>query len=769
MIKIVDFALAPKNSMPTACQASYDSYDSVKQAPLAPSMFFDDFLLIIARTTFNRLNNMNMLFNIRSWSIGAKLSSGIFALVGTVFFTFILVLGYFSSQLAERDAVREVSDQTKSLSRTVEIVDKDLHTQVSTFAKVFRSRFEENFSVDASRTIDVEGKATPVLTNGASDVNLNFSIPDSFTALTGVYATVFVRSGDEFIRITTSHKKENGARAIGTAMDHAHPAYQLMLEDKTYSGTATLFGGQYMTQYNPIKNAEGKIIGALYVGVSFTDSMKSFADGVKAMKLGESGFFYALSAKPGIDYGKLLIHPSAEGQNLLESKDANGREFIKEILEQKNGSFHYLEIAKDNTAPRERIASFSYNKNWNMVVVGDVYLDEITAAATRQRNQFAAVGLLMAILISAAIYPIIRVMVSKPIGEALKIAKTVASGDLSSHIEVHSADEAGQLLQALKDMNDSLIGIVSEVRGGTDTIVAASSQIASGNQELSSRTEQQASSLEETASSMEELTSTVKQNADNARQANSLAISASNVASQGGLVVAQVVDTMNAINDSAKKIVDIISVIDSIAFQTNILALNAAVEAARAGEQGRGFAVVASEVRNLAQRSAGAAREIKALIGNSVEKVQEGSKLVDQAGTTMSEVVDSVKRVTDIISEIAAASQEQSAGIDQINIAITEMDNVTQQNAAMVEEAAAAAAALEDQAGRLAQVVSIFRTNGVQGQNTLSAPATRHTATVSKAAAKPRFSTVQNLKRVAPVKQFKQVAGGPVNDDWEEF
>ena len=712
---------------------------------------------------------MNMLFNIRRWSIGAKLSSGIFALVGVVFFAFILVLGYFSSRSAEINAVREVSDQTKSLSRTVEIVDKDLHNQVDIFSKIFRNRFEGNFAVDASRTIDVEGKATPVLSNGASDINLNFSIPDSFTALTGVYATVFVRSGDDFIRITTSHKKENGARAIGTVMDHAHPAYQLMLEDKPYSGTATLFGGQYMTQYNPIKNVEGKIIGVLYVGVSFTDSMKSLADGVKATKLGESGFFYALSAKPGKDYGKLLIHPSAEGENRLASKDGEGREYIKEILEQKNGSFHYWEITKDNTEPRERIVSFSYNKNWNMVVVGDVYLDEITAAATRQRNLFAAVGLLMAILISGAIYPIIRVMVSKPIGEALKIAKTVASGDLSSHIEVHSADEAGQLLQALKEMNDSLIGIVSEVRSGTDTIVAASSQIASGNLDLSSRTEQQASALEETASSMEELTSTVKQNADNARQANSLAKSASNVASQGGLVVAQVVDTMNSINDSAKKIVDIISVIDGIAFQTNILALNAAVEAARAGEQGRGFAVVASEVRNLAQRSAGAAKEIKALIGDSVEKVQEGSKLVDRAGITMSEVVDSVKRVTDIISEIAAASQEQSAGIDQINIAISEMDNVTQQNAAMVEEAAAAAASLEDQADKLAQVVSIFQTNGIQGKNTSAAPVTSHAATVVKVAAKPRFATVQNIKRVGSVKQLKQVSNGAANDDLEEF
>jgi methyl-accepting chemotaxis protein len=260
-------------------------------------------------------------------------------------------------------------------------------------------------------------------------------------------------------------------------------------------------------------------------------------------------------------------------------------------------------------------------------------------------------------------------------------------------------------------MNHSLSHIVSNVRSGTDSIATAASQIAAGNMDLSSRTEEQASSLEQTAASMEELTSTVKQNADSARQANQLAMSASEVARKGGDVVSQVVDTMISINDSSKRIVDIISVIDSIAFQTNILALNAAVEAARAGEQGRGFAVVATEVRNLAQRSAAAAREIKNLIGDSVDKVAIGSKLVNEAGSTMAEVVASVRRVTDIMSAITAASQEQSTGIEQVNQAIAQMDQVTQQNAALVEEAAAAAESLQNQAEALSQVVGSFQIN----------------------------------------------------------
>jgi len=320
----------------------------------------------------------------------------------------------------------------------------------------------------------------------------------------------------------------------------------------------------------------------------------------------------------------------------------------------------------------------------------------------------------VAVMLSAIIGIFITRSITGPLSEAVQIAQTVASGDLTSRIKVTSKDETGYLLQALKDMNESLVNIVGQVRTGTDTIATASSQIASGNLDLSSRTEQQASSLEETASSMEELTSTVKQNADNARQANQLAIAASEVALKGGAVVFQVVGTMGSINESAKKIVDIISVIDGIAFQTNILALNAAVEAARAGEQGRGFAVVATEVRNLAQRSAGAAKEIKTLIGDSVEKVEAGTKLVDQAGSTMQAIVDSIKSVTDIMGEITAASQEQTAGIEQINLAITQMDDVTQQNASLVEEAAAASQSLQGQASSLSQVVSVFKISPCQ-------------------------------------------------------
>ena len=341
-----------------------------------------------------------------------------------------------------------------------------------------------------------------------------------------------------------------------------------------------------------------------------------------------------------------------------------------------------------------------------------VSLDEVNAGAAEQRWKSILAAILTSIPVLVLIYPFIQRVVTQPLRSGVEAARNIASGDLTQSVPVTSGNEVGELQMALKDMQESLVKIVSQVRTGTDTIFSASSEIASGNLDLSTRTELQAGTLEKTAASMQELTSTVNQNTDNARKANQLAQSASEVATRGGTLVSEVVQTMDSINASSRKIVDIIDVIDGIAFQTNILALNAAVEAARAGEQGRGFAVVASEVRSLAKRSADAAKEIKSLIDDSVSKVEVGGKLVHQAGTTMTEIVESIRHVTDIMGDIAAASAEQTTGIGRVNDAITEMNSVTQQNSALVEEAAAGAQSLQDQAGHLEHVVKVFKLKG---------------------------------------------------------
>jgi len=350
------------------------------------------------------------------------------------------------------------------------------------------------------------------------------------------------------------------------------------------------------------------------------------------------------------------------------------------------------------------------------------------------------------------------------LGDVARVLGAVAKGDLTETITNQYEGTFGQLKDDANKTVEQLGTIVTQIKQSTDTINTAAKEIAQGNADLSQRTEEQASSLEETASSMEELTSTVKQNAENAKQANQLAVGASDVATRGGQVVAQVVDTMGAINESSKKIVDIISVIDGIAFQTNILALNAAVEAARAGEQGRGFAVVATEVRNLAQRSAGAAKEIKQLISDSVEKVDSGTRLVDEAGKTMDEIVGSIKRVTDIMAEITAASQEQSSGIDQVNQAVSQMDQVTQQNAALVEEAAAAAESMQEQAEGLAQAVAIFRLAG--GTQAPTAAKERRSA--------QRATNVERLPQakaptVPPPRPAPRAKAVGADDEWQEF
>ncbi|MFC5459413.1 methyl-accepting chemotaxis protein [Massilia niabensis] len=459
---------------------------------------------------------------------------------------------------------------------------------------------------------------------------------------------------------------------------------------------------------------------------------------------------------------------SDEGKALLRQNQEHNLKFVagqNELMRRVGaddlaGAATYLQAEY-----RPQLAEFRKTLNAQIDLQKKLADQAVAQAHTTYDNTVTTLYALSAAILLLAAFTAWRITASitTPVARALAIAETVAAGDLSSRIEVTSTDELGQLLAALKKMNASLVATVSTVRKGTDLIASSSSQVAAGSLDLSARTEQQAGALEETASSMEELTSTVKQNAENARQASTLADAASQVAERGGQVIGQVVGTMDAINASSSRIADIIGVIDGIAFQTNILALNAAVEAARAGEQGRGFAVVASEVRNLAQRSAAAAKDIKGLIADSNAKVGDGSRLVAEAGGTMEEIVESIRRVTDIMGEISAASREQSAGIEQINQAITQMDQVTQQNAALVEETSAAADAMRTQAATLATTVAVFRI-GEEAQPAAVAVAKPAATRLAPPAAKAARAAAKPQAK-AP-KAETATAGA---DGWEEF
>lgn len=559
--------------------------------------------------------------------------------------------------------------------------------------------------------VEVGGVSTPTLKINNKVVNLEYSIVDRFTNETGAVATVFVKKGDDFIRINTSLKNEKKERAVGTMLDRQSPAYAALIEGKSYSGFATLFGRRYMTEYDPIKDSSGKVVGISFIGLDFSDYLKSMKDAIRKLKIGKSGYYYVIDAAPGKTYGELIVHPALEGQNIVDSKDADGRFFIKEILEKKNGIIKYpwINTPLGETKARDKLVAYTYVPNWNWIVAGGTYVDEYIGQVSILLGYFEILGTLVVALLSVGWYFLIRRLIVSPLSEVGKMAGNLAQGDLTKQMATDRKDEIGALFVSMNSIGNGLEKVVGAVRQNADAMASASREIAQGNHDLSARTESQASALEETAASMEQLGSTVRQNAESARTANQLALGASAVATKGGDAVAEVVSTMKEINESSRKIADIIGVIDGIAFQTNILALNAAVEAARAGEQGRGFAVVASEVRSLAGRSAEAAREIKTLISASVEKVEQGSVQVDRAGATMIEVVDSIRRVTDIMGEISSASAEQSSGVAQVGEAITQMDQATQQNAALVEEMAAAASSLQSQSDELVNSVALFK------------------------------------------------------------
>ncbi|QRM25108.1 methyl-accepting chemotaxis protein [Burkholderia pseudomallei] len=662
---------------------------------------------------------------LRRASVGARLAALSSALFALLFAAFVWALTHAASgQIADQVHAR-IDEKDRSIAAMIALFDEALTAEASRAMTLFASFLPAGYALDAARTIDVAGVATPALTAGGQMLNLDFSIPDQFLQKSGAIATIFARRGDDFVRVTTSLKKQDGSRAIGTLLDRKGPAYAPLVAGRTYTGLATLFGKRYITQYKPIADASGAIVGALFVGIDVGAEMRLVENGIRQLKIGEHGYYFVLDASDGPARGTLLVHPARAGQR---ADDAAAP--YAQMLAAKEGQLSYTstDAAAGDDGPRAKFVSFVTVPQWQWLVGGIAIDDEVMAGMRATRNRFAAIGCAFVLAFAALFVAVVKRVVSRPLDAAAHASERFAAGDLSVRIGAHGkhdkhdardgaarppasgrSDEIGRLVRAVDGIGDGLARIVAQVRRGAADIAHGTVTIAAGSSDMAARIATQASSVEQTAASMEQITAAVQQNADHAAQASALATGASSAATTGGAAVQRVVATMGDIQGVARRIAEITGVIEGIAFQTNILALNAAVEAARAGEHGRGFAVVAGEVRALAQRSAAAAKEIDALVGESATTAEHGFRIAEDARAAMQDIVARVDQVRAIIAEISAASREQSSGIEQVNLAVTQIGAATQQNATLIADAERAAAALRDEAAQLAHAVSVFR------------------------------------------------------------
>ena len=652
---------------------------------------------------------------LRRLSVGIRLALLSCALVAAIVVGFTWAFTHSAGTQIRAQVRARLAEKNQSIATMITLFDHALDAEVDRATTLFASFLPGGFTLDDTQKIDIGGTATPTFKAGDRVLNLDFTVPDQFLARTGSIATVFARSGDDFVRVTTSLKKQDGSRAVGTLLDRNGPAYAPLVAGQTFSGLATLFGRQYITQYRPVKDASGRVIGALFVGVDVTDQIAAVKADIGKMKIGNSGYYFVIDASNGPTRGQFIVHPGAVGKHY---DDANGP--YSQMLGAREGEIEYVsaDATLGEQSPRPKLVSFVSVPEWQWLVGGIAPRDEIMAGVVDTRNRFALAGLVLMIAFATLSIFAARRLVSQPLDAAAQAAGRLAAGDLSARIrgrrneaDTHGEadDEIGRLTHAIDGIGEGLARIVGQVRGASAQMSEGTARIASGSGEIAARIATQASSLEQTAASMEEITSTVQQNADHAMRANNVASDASDAALDGGRAVERVVATMTDISRASQKIADITGVIEGIAFQTNILALNAAVEAARAGEHGKGFAVVASEVRALAQRSAAAVKEIEALIAESSATVDAGYRIAGEASTTMQGIVTRVEEMRTIIGEISTASQEQSGGIEQVNLAVTQIGEATQQNAQLVGEAEHAAATLHEQAARLMQLVSMFK------------------------------------------------------------
>ncbi|MET3704274.1 Cache 3/Cache 2 fusion domain-containing protein [Citrobacter sp. UYEF32] len=630
--------------------------------------------------------------------LGTKLSLLTGTSVAVLFLVFTFLLSNKASQQLETLAVEDLHNQSTGVQDMVEMFNSSLSEEVESYTRLFSSFLPQPVTIDQAQRREINGISVPLLKGGDSDLHENNAIVDDFLTRTGAIATLFVRSGDDFVRVATSLRKENGDRAIGTKLDKASPAFAPALKGETYRGLALLFGKRYITQYQPVKDNNGNTIAILFVGVDITHSWEGMRSKILGRQLGDSGHFYVLDRNNGKNYGNYLFHPSEEGKRpQWDERDLNT------VLQQTTGT-----LEQQRPDGHRQMLSWITVPGWNWTVVGEVDKAALLNDVNTLRNQFLIAGLVLSLLFAALFVVIVRRWLTRPLRDAIGLASRYASGDLRASLEVKRQDEVGQLIDAINGIGNGLHTIVLQVRESTSDIHHGTNALAADSSEISEQINKQASSVEETSASMEQLAATLQQNAANMEEMQSLVNETAREVQKGGITVEEAVATMDAIRTASQRIADITHVIESIAFQTNILALNAAVEAARAGEHGKGFAVVAQEVRALAARSANAVKEIDELTSDTLKKVHEGHTLSNNTRQAMGSITAHMNHINQLVNEINNASHEQSAGINQVNIAMTHIGEATHINAGRVSRSEQTAGTLREKGAHLTEVVRLF-------------------------------------------------------------
>lgn len=643
-----------------------------------------------------------MINSFRRAGLGTKLSLLTGMSVAILFLLFTFLLNHKASQQLEDLAVEDLHNQSTGMVDMVQMFNTSLSEEVESYTRLFTTFLPQPFTVDTSQTRTISGINVPLLKGGESELHENNAFSDDFLNRTGAISTLFVRSGNDFIRVATSLRKENGDRAMGTLLDTTSPAFAAVTRGEVYRGLALLFGKRYITQYQPVKNGEGQVIGIIFVGVDITHSWNVMREKILNRRLGESGHFYVLDRSNGKTRGQFLFHDSEEGQ--LPKWDSATQQ---QLLSDASGT---LERVSDDG--RTLKMAYTPLPGWNWTIVGEVDKSVLLASVNAMRDRFLLAGVVLSVLFAGLFVVLIRRMLTRPLRNVIELARQYAAGDLRASLPVTRQDEVGQLVEAINGIGDGLQKIVLQVREAAGEIHLGTNALASDTGEISEQINKQASSVEETSASMEQLAATVQQNAANMEQTQQLVGETSLAVHQGGETVTHAVSTMDDIRDASKRIEDITRVIESIAFQTNILALNAAVEAARAGEHGKGFAVVAQEVRALAARSANAVKEIEHLIGDTLNKVSEGHALSEKTRLAMDTIIVHIDNISQLVTEINHASREQSAGIGQVNLAMTHIGEASHINADRVSRSEQTAHTLREKGSHLTQLVSLFQLKG---------------------------------------------------------